>query len=202
MSNPAKEHFQALNKLWSYIYKTYNHGITYNCEGKDLALKGYVDSDWANDINNRKSTSGYLFSLGSIYNINPVSWNSLLQKTVALSSCEAEYMALKEAIKEGIYLNNAFQWLNSALNLGYSTEPPTVLIDNQAAKILSENPEFHKRSKHIDIIYHFNREAVKDNKIKLLYIKSKEQLADILTKYLEKQQYIYLKNNVKISAII
>jgi hypothetical protein len=181
MSNPSKDHYNELNKIWGYLLKYPNKGLYYNCKN-DLIIKGYSDSDWGNNLDNRKSTSGYIFSIGDITINNPISWNSQLQKTVALSSCEAEYMALKEATKEAIYLYNMFSYLNNNLNLGYNNNTPIIFIDNEAAKKLAENPEFHKKSKHIQIIYHFTREAIANNQIRLLSIPSKEQLADILTK--------------------
>jgi hypothetical protein len=91
-------------------------------------------------------------------------------------------MALKEAIKEAIYLNSMFQYLNNHLDLGYTARTPRILVDSDSAKKLAENPEFHKRSKHIEIIYHFNRQAIQEGKVELIYIPRKYQLADFLTK--------------------
>jgi len=102
MANPDKLHFKALDRIWKYLNKYPTLGLYYNCNNPYNILKGYCDSDWGGDINSRKSTSGFIF----FYNNNLISWTSTLQKTVALSSCEAEYMALKEATKESIYLNN------------------------------------------------------------------------------------------------
>jgi hypothetical protein len=101
---------------------------------------------------------------------------------VAISSCEAEYISLKEATKEALYLNNMFTHINNALNLGYYNNTPIILIDNKGAKQLAENPEFHKRSKHIDITYHFTRQAINNNNIILYYIHTQYNLADWLTK--------------------
>ena len=91
-------------------------------------------------------------------------------------------MALKEAIKEAIYLNSMFQYLNNHLDLGYTARIPRILVDSDSAKKLAENPEFHKRSKYIEIIYHFNRQAIQEGKVELIYIPRKYQLADFLTK--------------------
>jgi hypothetical protein len=101
MSNPNNEHFNALNRIWKYLLRYPELGLIYDCNGNDLFIKGYSDSDRGNDLDQRRSTSGYIFSLsGDIGINNPISWNSQLQKTIALSSCEAEHMVLKEAIKE------------------------------------------------------------------------------------------------------
>jgi hypothetical protein len=91
-------------------------------------------------------------------------------------------MALKDTTKEAIYLSNMLQYINKRLNLGYSTIAPTILVDSDSAKKLAENPEFHKRTKHIDIIYHFTRQAIALRQIQISHISSKYQLADWLTK--------------------
>ena len=91
-------------------------------------------------------------------------------------------MALKEATKEAIYLNNMLSYLNNNLKLNYKTSIPTILVDSDSALKLAENPEFHKRSKHIDIIYHYTRAAIEENKIKLVSIPSNKNIADLLTK--------------------
>jgi hypothetical protein len=105
-------------------------------------------------------------------------------------------MALKEATKEAIYLNNMLNYINNHLNLGYITMIPTILIDNEGAKRLAENPEFHKRSKHIDIIYHFTRNAIQKNQIKLVPIPSKDNIADIFTKNVVKNIFISHTPNI------
>jgi hypothetical protein len=83
-----------------------------------------------------------------------------LQKSVALSICEAEYIALKEVIKEVIYLSNIFNYINENMNLGYTPSILKILLNNESAIKLGENPKFYKRSKYIDIAYHFIRENI------------------------------------------
>ena len=109
MSNPNKIHYQALNQIWKYLNYTPTLGITYSGQSEPYIL-GYCDLDWGGDVIGRKSTSVYYFSFGR----SPISWASQLQKIVALSSCEAEYMALKEAIKEYLYLISVIKQLNIA----------------------------------------------------------------------------------------
>ena len=87
MTNPAQEHFIALNRIWRYLIHTTNYGLSYSL---GTELKSYCDSDWGGDIISRKSTTGYILLFGN----SAISWSSQIQKTVALSSCEAEYMAL------------------------------------------------------------------------------------------------------------
>ena len=94
MANPGPMHFRLLDKVWKYLLATPTLGLLYQSEPNSLEC--YVDADWGGDIGTRRSTTGYTF----LFRGSPISWNSKLQRTVALSSCEAEYMAIKEAMKE------------------------------------------------------------------------------------------------------
>jgi hypothetical protein len=177
--NPNHTHFRALNRIWKYLNHNTNLGVTYTAT-KSIKLIGYTDADWGGDDITRKSTTGYVFLLGQK---NIISWNSMLQKTTALSSCEAEYMALKESAKESIYLNNMIKEFAKLIKL--DIENMVLFTDSESAMKLGENAEFHKRSKHIDIQYHFVRECIEEKKIILAYIPTKRQLADGFTKGLD-----------------
>lgn len=139
-----------------------------------MELEGFVDADWAADVTDRRSFTGFCFRLsGSI-----VSWESRKQNCVALSSTEAEYIAISEASREAIYLYNLFGefvGINSCI---------TLYNDNQSAQKLCINPTFHKRAKHIDIKYHFVREAIFNNFVNIKYLETSNMPADILTKSL------------------
>jgi Reverse transcriptase (RNA-dependent DNA polymerase) len=202
MSNPDYTHIAQLNRIWQYLLDQPNLGLLYDCSGQDLYIKGYSDADWAGDLDSRKSTTGYIFSLSSdLAKNNPISWNTQLQKSVALSTCEAEYIALKEAIREGIYLANIFNYINNNLHLGYPNSIPTILVDNKAAIKLAYNPEYHKRSKHIDIQYHYIRDQIKQNKVNVYHVPTKRQLADILTKNIKTSIYENLKGLANLHKI-
>ena len=180
-SNPSKQHYTAINRIFAYLNKNKdkNIGNKYNCNNLNLILKGYLDSDWVSCLDIRRSITGYIFTLLN----NPISWNVQIQKTVALLTCEAEYMALAEAIKEGLYLNNIIITIRKILNLkDIVYNKPVIYKDNNAALKLANNPEFHKRSKHIDIKYHFIRDIINKGLMEIVYINTKEQLADPLTK--------------------
>ena len=123
MSNPNKTHRQALNRLWGYLRRFPSLGIEYTMQNT-LQLIGYTDASWADDLVERKSTTGYIFFLGN----NPISWYSTVQKTIALSSCEAEYMALKDAGKEAVYLHRL---LNYMLNKIQKTRDKTTYINHK-----------------------------------------------------------------------
>jgi hypothetical protein len=191
MSNPNKLHYQALNQIWKYLNYTPTLGITYSGQSEPYIL-GYCDSDWGGDVIGRKSTSAYYFFFGR----SPISWASQLQKTVALSSCEAEYMALKEAIKEYLYLISVIKQLNIE-----NKEKFYLFTDSLSAIGLANNPEHHAKTKHIDIQYHFIREHVTNDTIQLSHISTKEQLADVLTKALSGPTFKYLVRQMNLLPI-
>jgi hypothetical protein len=151
-------------------------------------LLGYCDADWAGDVDTRRSTTAHVFMLAGAC----VSWASKLQPTVALSSAEAEYMALCTGVQEAIHLRSLLG------DLGYwQREPTPIHEDNQACIAMSSNPAInHKRSKHIDIRYHFTRERVESEEIKLVYVPTEHQLADLLTKALGSQRVAMLRDQV------
>jgi hypothetical protein len=174
MSNPDATHFRALDRVWKYLAGTVDYSLVYTPSEHRLHLSGFVDSDWGGDYPTRKSTTGYIF----FYANAPVSWSSKIQKTVALSSCEAEYMALKEAIKEFVWLTSLFNGIGSLK----TCNSKILLTDNQSAIDLSKNPEYHARSKHIDIQYHYVREIIQSGQVSLKYVSTKNNIADVLTK--------------------
>ena len=187
MSNPSPIHFKALNRVWQYLIYSKNFGLEYKFPSKSINLLGYSDSDWGGDYS-RKSTTGYTYLIGNNQFKTAISWNSKLQKTIALSSCEAEYMALKEAIKENLYIKsliNQIPVLNSTIN---STK--TLYTDSKSAIDLAKNPIHHSRTKHIDIQYHFVRENYLNNIINLEYCPTELLLADSLTKAVSEKIYL------------
>jgi hypothetical protein len=128
-----------------YLKGTQNHGLLYHRDG-EKTIECYSDADWAGDLNDRRSTSGYV----SILSGGAVSWRSKKQTNVALSTAEAEYMALASAAQEAIWLRQ----LNSELNHPPSN-PTVVYEDNQSAIAMTKNPKFHGRAKHISNIILF-----------------------------------------------
>lgn len=121
----------------------------------------------------RKSVSGYvIYAQGA-----PIIWKSKKQPIIALSTCEAEYIALSEVVKELLWVSMTLKELNIK-----RSGPMKVYIDNQAAKKLAENAVNHERSKHIDIRYHFLRQVVASGQVQLYYVDTKENVSDLLTK--------------------
>ncbi len=185
MSNPNKIHFKALDRIWGYLNCKPNLGLYYTT--KDLPkLLGYSDASWGDDLIERRSSTGYIYYFGQS---NPISWYCTVQKTIALSTCEAEYMALKDSGKEAIYLNNLLNCMVKRLNINITLKQPILITDSQSAQALAENPEFHRRTKHIDIMYHYIRQLVNENQIILTYCKSKENNADPFTKGVPRVQF-------------
>lgn len=148
---------------------------------------GYSDSDYASDLDARKSTTGYIFML----NGGAVTWSSQRQRSVALSTTEAEYMAACAATKEAIWLRQLLSDIDEPIS-----GPTTLYIDNQSAIKLIHNPEFHKRTKHIDIRYHFIREKLKKGEIETQYKSSEQQLADFLMKPLPLPRFKFLRDAI------
>jgi hypothetical protein len=179
VENPGPEHWGAVKRIFRYLRGTINKSIVYRRGNNKLV--GYADADWAQDCQDRKSTTGFVFCM----NGGPIVWKSRRQTSVATSTLEAEYMAMADAAKECIWLRQLLNDLNWK-----QREITTIRVDNQAAIRLSLNPEFHNRSKHIDVRYHFLRDEVSKNKMVFKYIASKDNPADFLTKGLSSPAFI------------
>jgi hypothetical protein len=186
LQRSGPEHLAAAKRVLRYLLGTIDMCLVYGGTGP-VKLVGYSDADWAGDPDTRRSTTGYTFTLGR----GSVSWESRLQPTVALSSCESEYVAASTATQEAVHLRLLLS------ELGFPQEGPTIIYeDNQGTIALSENPMLQKRTKHVDIRYHFVREKVLSGEIKLVYIPTQDQVADILTKPLQKQRIIELRSKL------
>ena len=184
-SSPKQCHWSAVKTIFRYLKGTNNLGLLFTDNGSSCV--GYSDADWAGDCSDRRSTSGYIFTMGAA----AVSWKSKKQSSVALSTAEAEYMALASATQEAVWLNK----LNSDLN-NVSNKSMTLYEDNQSTMCMAKNPKFHGRTKHIDIKYHFVREQVALGEIELKYCQSENMLADILTKALPNERFSMLRESI------
>jgi transposase InsO family protein len=177
MSNPTLVHWQAAKGIVRYLAGTADKGITFR--GSKQELDGYCDADYAGDLDTRRSTTGYVFTL----NGGVISWSSKRQPTVAVSTTEAEYMAAAAAVKEGL-------WLRKLLtSLGLKGDVIHINCDNQSAIKLLKNPIFSARSKHIDIMHHFARERVLRREVAFHYISTQKMLADVMTKALPQSKH-------------
>ena len=190
MEAPTTEHWSAVKHLLRYIAGTRSYGCVYRRGEGALELIGFSDADHAGDSDDRKSTSGVFFFLGQ----NPVSWQSQKQRVVALSSCEAEYIAGATAACQGVWLSRLLADLVNAKVIA-----PLLYIDNKSALALAKNPVLHERSKHIDVRFHFIRDCISSETD---YIRTGDQLADLLTKPLPRERLLELRGRsgvVKIS---
>lgn len=179
LDKPSKECFVNVKHVFQYLRHTHDYGLCFRKCKVGLEIVGYADSDWGN-TEDRKSVSGYCFTLNK--SIGPmIAWKSKKQNTVALSTCEAEYMALSAATQESLFLK---QLLNC---MDLSTHDKAFIFgDNQSALALAKNNMCNQRSKHIDIRYHFIRSAVSEGRLEVLYVPSQDNVADCLTKPLDK----------------
>lgn len=154
-------------------------------KGAQQELFGFTDSDYAGDEDDRKSTSGYVFMMGS----GAISWSSKKQQIVTLSTTEAEFVATASCACQAIWLRRLLGKLDCC-----QEGPTLVFCDNVSTIKLSKNPVLHGRSKHIDVRYHFLRDLCKDGVIDLVYCKSEEQVADILTKPHKAAMFVKLRD--------
>ncbi|XP_047326610.1 uncharacterized mitochondrial protein AtMg00810-like [Impatiens glandulifera] len=182
-------HFAAAKRILRYLKGTKTQGIEFKKESK-CKLVGYTDSDWAGSIDDRKSTSGYIFCLGS----NVISWSSRKQKFVALSSAEAEYIACIDAACEAVWLQRILKDMKFE-----QCEPTIIHCDNMSSIAMTKNPIFHARSKHIELRYHFIRYLVTQEVISMKFIKTEDQPADIMTKVVTIDKFDKFKKKLKIT---
>ena len=160
MEKPTQEHYNGVKRILRYVKGTEDYGLLYKKGDLKGELIGFSDSDFAGDSHDRKSTSGHIFLFGG----KAVSWSLQKQSIVALSSCEAEYIAATSATCQAV-------WMNRLIGELTSDEESMVkrMVDNQSAITLSNNTGHHNRTKHIDTRYHFIRQCVEDKKIEVTF---------------------------------
>jgi hypothetical protein len=185
MQRPSMEHQQAVKRIIRYVAGTLDHDLYYpRCPG-EAHLVGY--NDHASDIDTSKSTSGILFFFGKCL----VSWRSVKQQMVALSSCEAEYIAASTALTQALWLVRLLGDL-----LDRNTGAMELMVDSKSALALAKNPVFHERNKHIWVRYHFIRGCLEEGDFKACYINTKDQLADLLIKPLGRIKFLELCSRI------
>ncbi|KAJ1704540.1 hypothetical protein LUZ63_004319 [Rhynchospora breviuscula] len=191
MHEPLEAHYDAALRVIRYLKGNPGQGVLLRADSK-LQLNGYCDSDWASCPTTRRSLTGYFVLLGG----SPVSWKTKKQPTVSRSSAEAEYRSMANATCELLWLKSFLKSLDVA-----HEKPMNLYCDSHAALHIATNPVFHERTKHIELDCHFVRDKIKDGFIATQYVRSSEQLADILTKALGKQQFHYLLSKLGISNL-
>lgn len=172
MSKPGKQHWEAVKWIFRYLKGTTGHGIMFGSQQGDPSVVGYVDSNYAGDLDDRWSTTGYVFTLAG----GPICWKSSVQSVVVMSTTEAEYMVVAEASKEALWLTGLVK------ELGIEQGGVQLHCDCQSAIYLAKNQVYHARTKHIDVRFHKIRELIGSEQILLQKVHTYENAADMLTK--------------------
>jgi transposase InsO family protein len=188
VSNPSKTHWTAVKRIFRYLRGTKDRGISYLRDNPNPNLQGFVDADWGGDSDTRRSTTGFVFKMLG----GAISWWSKLQRVIAMSSCEAELIALCAATKEALWFRKMLR------SLGYDMSQPTVLCeDNQGAiAIATNNRGMSGRTKHVEMRNFFVREHVTSRAIQVLYTPSESNLADLMTKALGAVLFLRLVSQI------
>jgi hypothetical protein len=184
MSAPTKDHWRAAMGVLRYLADTREYGIVFGNDG--LIPEGYVDADYAGDVDTRRSTTGYVYTLAG----GAISWSSRLQVTVAASTVEAEYMGAASAVKEALWLKKL------ARDLGIEIGQICIRGDNQGALKLLKHSMSTQRSKHIDVMHHFARERVLRGEVKFEYCSTENMAADFLTKPVNSAKFVKCRSMI------
>ncbi|KAJ0810676.1 putative RNA-directed DNA polymerase [Helianthus annuus] len=182
VSDPRQKHMDAAMRVLRYLKATPGQGIFFPKEG-GTDLVAYCDADWMGCSLTRRSRTGYVLLLGGA----PISWKSKKQSVVSRSSAEAEYRAMANATSEILWM----RWLLEGLETKQHDSTP-LYCDNNAARHIANNPVFHERTKHVEMDCYFVKERVESHEIKPLYVDTKAQIADLLTKALGTKQLEFL----------
>ena len=172
-SNPRHAHWVTVKRIFRYLRGTTDFALCFH--RGDLRLKGYNDADWADDRDERKSTSSYAFILRD----NALSWCSKKQTYVALSMMVSKYVACAAAVQEAVWLKRFLQRQGIT---AYSEEAVTLYSDSTAALAYAKDPKYHGKSKHIEIKYHFIRDMVMRGEVVMKHISTGSMVADPLIK--------------------
>ncbi|XP_042755644.1 secreted RxLR effector protein 161-like [Lactuca sativa] len=183
MQYPKHNHYAVVKHILKYVKGTTEHGLVYR-KGGDGKLIGYSDSSYSNDRGDGRGTTRVAY----YYLGNLITWTSQKQKTVALSSCEAEYIAATAAACQGLWLRNLFSDL-----VGKKSQKVKLFIDNQSTIALIKNPIFHGRSKHIDTKYHFIRMCVEREQIQVEHVSGDQQKDNVLTKAMPRIKFAKMR---------
>ena len=173
VENPGRQHWNAAKGCLRYLKGTKSEKMIFR-KSEKLELTGFSDSDWAGNIDNRKSTSGFCFKLNNCS--GAISWASKLQNRVSTSTAEAEFNAVVEASKEAVHLVNLLRELDLEIQ-----QSVNVFVDNQACIALSKNSMNHGKTKHFSLKVHFVRNLVQSRLLELNYLPTDRMPADTLT---------------------
>lgn len=190
MEKPTQLHLQLAKRVLRYLQGTTEYGIFYK-KGGNEGLIAYTDSYYSGDLDDRKSTSGYVFIFGS----GAVSWSSKKQPIASLSTTEAEFIVTAACACQAIWLKRVLKTLDQT-----QQEKNTIYCDSSSAIKLSRNPVMHGRSKHIDVRFHFLRQLVQTDMIELVHCNTLEQIADVMTKPLKLDDFVKMRTMLGVCA--
>lgn len=191
MEYPTENHLHAAKRILRYVKGTADFGIFY-MKGACSDFFGFCDSDYAGDVDDRRSTSGYTFMMS----LGVVSFSSKKQEIVTLPTTEAEFVAATACVCQAIWLKRILLVLHKE-----QYGPIRIYCDNSLTIKLSKNPVLHGRSKHIDVRYYFLRDLAQDGTIELVYCRSEERIADLFTKPLKLASFEKLRNLLGIRSV-
>jgi len=180
-ANPGQSHWKAVKRILRYLKGTADYSLCF--QGENLQLMGYADADWEGDLDERKSTSGYVFLLSN----GAISWSSKKQSCISLSTMEAEFVAFSAAVQEAVWLKRFLNHLGFGEN---ETNSVLVYSDSQAAIAYTKDPKYHSKTKHIDTKYNFVRDMVARKQVCMQYISTHKMVADPFTKAIPRDVFI------------
>ncbi|GJV50200.1 ribonuclease H-like domain, reverse transcriptase, RNA-dependent DNA polymerase [Tanacetum coccineum] len=191
MQEPQEQHMKAIKQVLCYIKGTKDYGITYGHDGNKI--QGYSDSSYGVNTQEGKGTTGIVFYFGN----SPITWSTQKQGTVALSSCESEFIAATTTTTQALWLKRLLSKITDS-----NKEKITIYVDNKSAISLMKNPIFHGRSKHIDTKYHFIRECVEKEDLTVEHISGEQQRADILTKAIPRIRFVTMRQILGVKNLL
>ncbi|KAL9993337.1 putative RNA-directed DNA polymerase [Helianthus debilis subsp. tardiflorus] len=199
MHAPTENHWSAVKRILRYLHGTADQGLVITRYASSIlhaytnvhfnTLSAYSDADWAGCPDDRRSTGGYAIYLGS----NLISWSARKQKTVSRSSTESEYKAMADTVAELTWLETLLAELRVPMH-----SVPNLWCDNLGATYLSANPVFHARTKHVEVDFHFVHEKVAQGKLCVQHIPTNDQIADVFTKPLPSDRFLFLKSKLRV----
>ena len=184
-TKPTKDHYKTAQHICRYLVGTREYKLVYTQEG-DRGLVTYTNSDWAADKIWRCSVTGYFFKLAN----GIISWRSHTQKTVALSSMEAKYMAISDCSQQAIWIKTLIK------ELGIKIRSIPIYGDNQGSIFISSNAVQESHTKHINICYHYIRKLVVAKEVELQFVPGEMNPADMFTKNLQKIKFTQFQNQL------
>jgi len=194
MSKPGKEHWTTMKGVFRYLHGTSDCGLCYQGRpGLDrvLDIHGFLDADWVEDLDQRRSTSGYVFNLFG----GAVSWMNKRQSAVALLTIEVEYMATTYARKEAVWLRRLCS------HMGLVQQDIRIDCDSQSAIFLAKNPAYHSKTKHIDVQYHFVRDIVEDKKALLVKVDTLKNIVDALINFVSTKKFYLCRETMGVGGL-